>query len=128
MDWKFTGAEPVYLQIMEHFRCAVLSGLYPRGEKIPSVRELATQARVNPNTMQRALSELEREGLLVSLGTLGRYVTDNEMILGDLRRNHQQSIVRRCRALLADVGLTLRQAAQMEEDGNGQCTGSKEFD
>lgn len=116
MEWKFTGSEPVYLQIMEHFRCAVLSGHYPRGEKIPSVRELAAQARVNPNTMQRALSELEREGLLISHGTLGRFVTDNEFVLSDLRRNHQRLVIRRCRALLAEAGLTLAQAAQMEEN------------
>ena len=65
MDWKFTGSKPVYQQIMEQFRAAVLSGEYPPGGRVPSVRERAAEARVNPNTVQRALTELEREGFQV---------------------------------------------------------------
>lgn len=113
MEWKLTGAEPVYQQIMEHFRCAVLCGDFPCGQKIPSVRDLAAQARVNPNTMQRALSELEREGLLVSRGTLGRFVTDDQTILDTLRQQHRDKTVLHCQSLLAEVGLTLTEAAAM---------------
>ena len=116
MEWKLTGAEPVYQQIMEHFRCAVLAGHFKCGEKIPSVRDLAAQARVNPNTMQRALSELEREGLLVSHGTLGRFVTDDRKTLEALQSNHINKILRQCRQQLADVGLTLSQAAAMVQE------------
>ena len=57
--WKFTGNQPVYLQIMEQIRGAILAGEYPPGGRIPPVRDLAAQAQVNPNTMQRALLELE---------------------------------------------------------------------
>jgi DNA-binding transcriptional regulator YhcF (GntR family) len=77
MEWNFTGNEPVYLQIMEHFRSAVLSGKYPAGSRIPPVRDLAAQARVNPNTMQRALQDLEREGLVFPQRTAGRFVTED---------------------------------------------------
>ena len=63
MNWKFAGDRPVYQQIMENIRGAVLRGELPPGGRVPSVRELAMQAQVNPNTMQRALTELEREGL-----------------------------------------------------------------
>ena len=80
MEWNFTGNEPVYLQIMEHFRSAVLSGKYPAGSRIPPVRDLAAQARVNPNIMQRALYALEQEQLLVASGPLGRYVTQDEAV------------------------------------------------
>lgn len=116
MEWKLNGSEPVYQQIMEHFRGAVLTGEYKSGERIPSVRELAAQACVNPNTMQRALSELERERLLVSHGTLGRFVTDDEAVLQTLRRSAVEKTVLHCRLLLRGVGLTLRQAADMSEE------------
>lgn len=75
MNWKFAGDRPVYQQIMAAIRGAILKGELPPGGKVPSVRDLAAQAQVNPNTMQRALTELEREGLLVSGGTSGRSVT-----------------------------------------------------
>ena len=68
MNWKFAGDRPVYQQIMAAIRGAILKGELPPGGKVPSVRDLAAQAQVNPNTMQRALTELEREGLLVSGG------------------------------------------------------------
>ena len=75
MNWKFTGERPVYQQIVATIRAAILTGEYPPGMKVPSVRDLAAQAQVNPNTMQRALTELEREGLLLGGGTSGRTVT-----------------------------------------------------
>ena len=80
MNWKFAGDRPVYQQIMAAIRGAILKGELPPGGKAPSVRDLAAQAQVNPNTMQRALTELEREGLLVSGGTSGRSVTQDEAV------------------------------------------------
>ena len=68
MNWKFSGDRPVYQQICELIRGAVLTGELKPGPRIPSVREIAAQAQVNPNTVQRALSELEREALLRSGG------------------------------------------------------------
>ena len=61
MDWKFTGDRPVYQQIMEQIRGSILKGALPPGERIASVRDLAAQAQVNPNTVQRALEDLARE-------------------------------------------------------------------
>ncbi len=113
MEWKFTGSEPVYQQIAEHFRRAVLTGQFPAGSRVPSVRELATQARVNPNTMQRALTALEREGLLICHGTLGRFVTSDERILENLRQQAVLHTVRHCSDLLAQLGLTLQDAADI---------------
>ena len=64
MKWEFNDDTPIYLQIMEHIKTEIASGGLKAGDKIPPVRELAMEAGVNPNTMQKALSELEREGLL----------------------------------------------------------------
>ena len=113
MKWDLTGSEPVYQQIADHFRRAILSGEFEAGHRIPSVRELATQARVNPNTMQRALTELERDRLVVSHGTMGRFVTGDHTVLDGLRQQAVRRTVQQCSELLAQVGLTLEEAAQL---------------
>ena len=103
MNWKFSGDRPVYQQIMENIRGAVLRGELPPGGRVPSVRELAMQAQVNPNTMQRALTELEREGLLIGGGTSGRTVTKEEKILEAMR----------CVEKFKVFGITPAQAAEI---------------
>lgn len=113
MQWKFTGEKPVYQQIMEHLRCAVLAGEYPPGCRVPAVRELAMMANVNPNTMQRALTELEREGILVCCGTLGRFVTDDREVLEAAHRRARIQAARSCQTRLAAFGLTLQEAAAL---------------
>lgn len=113
MIWKFAGDRPVYLQIMEHIRGAILVGAYPPGTRVPPVRDLAAEAKVNPNTMQRAMVELEREGLLVGCGTIGRFVTDDPKILQHMRDMATESIVRSCAEKFRALGLTMEQAAEM---------------
>ena len=81
MAWNLDSSRPIYAQIAELVRLDIISGLYAPGTKLPSVRELAAQAKVNPNTMQKALAELERTGLVHSMRTSGRFITeDTEMI------------------------------------------------
>ena len=78
MEWNFRNDQPIYSQLTQRLTEAIVSGIYAPGEKLPSVRELALEAGVNPNTVQRALTELEREGLVFSQRTAGRFVTENE--------------------------------------------------
>ena len=113
MNWKFTGERPVYQQIMATIRGAILKGELPPGKKIPSVRDLAAEAQVNPNTMQRALTELEREGLLVSGGTSGRSVTQEQSILSAMRDAALKELARECAEKFMVFGLTPSQAAQL---------------
>lgn len=81
MAWTLSADRPIYAQLVEKIQKDIVSGIYKAGDKIPPVRELATEAAVNPNTMQKALAELERMGLLYSQRTSGRFVTeDGEMI------------------------------------------------
>ena len=75
MDWKLTGDRPIWLQLKEQITQRIILGEYPMGSRLPTVRELATEAGVNPNTMQRALAELETDGLAESNRTAGRLVT-----------------------------------------------------
>ena len=78
MPWNLDDSRPIYLQLMEKIQQDIVSGTYRPGEKLPSVRELALDAAVNPNTMQKALSELERSGLVYSQRTSGRFITEDE--------------------------------------------------
>ena len=81
MAWNLNSDRPIYAQILEIIQMRIVSGIYRPGERIPSVRELAAEAGVNSNTMQKALSELERSGLVMAVRTSGRVVTeDMEMI------------------------------------------------
>lgn len=81
MPWDLDNDRPIYLQLMERIQHDIISGVYRPGDKIPSVRDLALEAAVNPNTMQKALSELERSGLVYSQRTSGRFITEDEKML-----------------------------------------------
>ncbi len=87
MSWKFTSDAPIYIQIMDEIKLRIARGKLKAGDKVPSVRELAVIAGVNPNTMQKALSELEREGVLYSQRTSGRFVSDISTYDTDMKRD-----------------------------------------
>lgn len=113
MNWKFTGDRPVYQQIMATMRGAILKGELPPGRKVPSVRDLAAEAQVNPNTIQRALTELEREGLLISGGTSGRTVTEDQSVLSAMKGRILNELARECAEQFMVFGITPSQAAQL---------------
>ncbi len=87
MSWNLSSDRPIFIQIIEHMEYDIVSGTLPPGSKVPSVRELASDAAVNPNTMQRALSEMERRGLMHTERTSGRYVTDDADTIASLKKN-----------------------------------------
>ena len=80
----FDNSRPIYLQLLEEFKLKISTGQWQAGDKIDSVRNLASLYKVNPNTVQKALVELEREGLCESRRTAGRFVTDNETLISKL--------------------------------------------
>lgn len=90
MAWELSNDRPIYSQIVEIIKLRIVSGYYPAGEKLPSVRELAAEAGVNPNTMQKAFAELESSGLLITMRTSGRVVTED----GELIREAKEAIAR----------------------------------
>ncbi|MCR5468099.1 MAG: GntR family transcriptional regulator [Lachnospiraceae bacterium] len=75
LEWEFKKGVPIYMQIIEKMEMDLLSGKYKPGDKLPSVRDMAMEAGVNPNTMQKAFSEMERSGLIYTERTAGRFVT-----------------------------------------------------
>ena len=86
MPWDLDNDRPIYLQLMERIQQDIISGVYKPGDKLPSVRDLAVEAAVNPNTMQKALSELERSGLVYAQRTSGRFITEDEQMLKDMKK------------------------------------------
>lgn len=85
MAWNLDADRPIYAQILERIQMQIIAGVYQPGAKIPSVRELAADAGVNPNTMQKALSELERSGLVCTQRTSGRVVTEDRNMIEETR-------------------------------------------
>lgn len=94
MAWSFTADRPVYIQIADRIKKSVLSGQYKAGEQIPAVRQLALEAAVNPNTVQHAFTELEDEGLIISQGTQGRFVTEDTAVIQAVRKDMALHIAR----------------------------------
>ena len=86
MQFKLEGSRPIWQQLAEQLTVRIVTGVYPAGSHFPTVRELASEAGVNPNTMQRAMAQLEADGLVTTNRTAGRTVTDQEDILSDMRR------------------------------------------
>ena len=81
MEWHFNNDMPIYAQLVSQIKFGIVSGALAPGEKLSTVRELAAEAGVNPNTMQRAFQELEREGLVYSQRSTGRYVTEDVSVI-----------------------------------------------
>ena len=98
MEWNFRSDAPIYAQLVEQLTAAIAAGVYAPGDRLPAVRELAMDAGVNPNTVQRALSELERNGLVYTQRTAGRFVTED---FARIERERQRLAETRARDFLA---------------------------
>lgn len=113
MGWKFDSDRPIYTQLIEQVQIRIIVGEYLPGSKLPSVRDMATQAAVNPNTMQRALSQLENEGLLYSQRTSGRFVTDNTNRIQQTKENIAKELIERFVCNMEQVGYTKQQTIEL---------------
>ncbi len=106
MAWEFKDGLPIYMQIVSRIEMDIASGIYQSGEKMPSVRELAITAGVNPNTMQRALTELETRGLLHSERTSGRFVTEEKEVLKEMKKTLASDYIQELFFHLEHLGMT----------------------
>lgn len=86
MNWKLTEDRPIWIQLVEQLTMLIVSGIYESGSAVPAVRTLATEAGVNPNTMQRALAELENRKLVETRRTAGRIVTEDLSLILSVRK------------------------------------------
>ena len=106
MEWKIDNNKPVYIQLVEQLKVKIISGEIELDSKLDSVRSLAADAMVNPNTMQKALAELEREGFVYSKRTSGRFVTDNKELIENERKNLVKDNVKKTLDTLINLGYT----------------------
>lgn len=123
MHWQISNDAPIYAQLIELLTVNIVSGGVPPGGRLPSVRELAAEAGVNPNTMQRALAELEREGLVYSQRTAGRFVTEDPARIQAAKRALAEKHIRRFLTAMEDLGYKKAQIVSLlgeeQEDKNG---------
>lgn len=113
MNWNFDNERPIYLQIIEHIKLFIVTGEFLPGQKLASVRELASEAGVNPNTMQKALSELENTGLVYSNRTSGRYVTDNPDLINSVREEMAKKNIVSFLLNMEQIGITLKDSIEL---------------
>ena len=118
MAWDLSDDRPIYLQLMEQLKMGIVSGTYPPGSRLPSVRELAADASVNPNTMQKALSELEREGLVYAQRTSGRFITEDQQMLEGIRQDLAKQAMAQFLESMARLGYDREETLTMMKQQN----------
>lgn len=116
MPWDLDDDRPIYLQLMERIQHDIISGVYKPGDKIPSVRDLALDAAVNPNTMQKALSELERSGLLYSQRTSGRFITEDKRLLKKMKQELAADHIQQFFTQMRQLGFSDSETLEMIEE------------
>lgn len=115
MAWALDSERPIYTQILERIQIDIISGTYKPGEKLPSVRDLAAEAAVNPNTMQKALSELERTGLVYAQRTSGRYITEDVDLIQNMKKEIAESQIRDFLEKMSRLGLNKEDTLKLME-------------
>ena len=121
MKWQFNADAPIWSQLIAQIKVGIVTGAFPPGERLPSVRDLAAEAGVNPNTMQRALTELEPDGLVYSQRTAGRFVTEDQSMIASAKRSLAESHIQTFLRAMAHLGydreeiLTLLRQEKIEE-------------
>lgn len=116
MAWELKADRPIYAQLIEQLELRICSGTYPLGSRMPSVRDLAKEASVNPNTMQRALSKLEEDGLLYSNRTSGRFVTEDINMIHEIKNKLAQEHVQGFLKKMIDLGFEYNKILSIMND------------
>ena len=120
IQFKFDNERPIYLQLVEQLRVAIVSGAYAAGSRLPSVRELAVMAKVNPNTMQKALTELESDRLIFTERTNGKYVTNDQRLLAKIKTELAADLVHNYTSEMAKIGITYGESIKYLKQLGGQ--------
>ena len=113
MAWELNNDKPIYAQIVERIQLRIISGSYPAGGKLPSVRELAAEAGVNPNTMQKAFMELERSGLITTMRTSGRVVTEDESMIREIKETIAKQEIENFFKKMREIGFSQEQTLDL---------------
>ncbi len=121
MEWELKSDRPIYTQLLEELKRRIVSGYYKPGEKLLPVRELAQEAKVNPNTMQKALTELERQSLVFAVRTTGRYITEDEELVMNTKKEFATSHVKNFIDEMTALGFNKEEMIQYIREYEGSC-------
>ena len=117
MDWTFNNDMPIYSQLVDKIKLSIVSGQLPHGEMLSTVRDLAAEAKVNPNTMQRAFQELEREGLVFSQRSSGRFVTEDMEVIMEAKKVMARQYILGFMENMEKLGYTPQEIINLIKDG-----------
>ena len=116
MSFEFDNNIPIYIQLVEQLKIYIISGSIKSGERLPSVRELALQSKVNPNTMQKALVELEELGLIYTERTNGKFVTDDKKLIEKIKDEYAYDIAKKYFNSMMEIGINRNDAIKYLEN------------
>ena len=119
MFFEFNNEQPIYIQLVEQIKIHIISGRLSSGERLPSVRELAMMTKVNPNTMQKALSELEEMGLIYTERTNGKFVTADTALIEKIRQEYAKSITEKYIKTMENIGIDRKEAEKYFKSNGG---------
>ena len=120
MAWILQSDRPIYAQLVERLKTEIVSGVYPPGGRLPSVRELAATASVNPNTMQKAFAELERTGLIITMRTRGRIVTEDTAMINETRRELAEEQISQFLTQMNNLGFDRSEIIELLSERKGE--------
>ena len=120
MKWDLNSDRPIYAQLVEQITFAIVSSQFPPGSKLPSVRDLAQEAAVNPNTMQKALSELERNGLVYAQRTAGRFVTEDTEMIQQVKKKLAIEQIERFLEQMRGIGISKEELIVIIREKHGE--------
>lgn len=116
MSWTLTTDRPIYIQLVEVLKYQIISGTYQPGDKLPSVRDLAAEASVNPNTMQKALAELERENLIFTNRTSGKFISEDEAMIRKLKHDIAKDEIQKFFDNMSKLGFSQKETIEILEE------------
>ena len=116
MEWNFRNDLPIYSQLVEQIKLGIVSGEFSPGQRLASVRDMAMEAGVNPNTMQRALQELEREGMVYSQRTAGRFVTEDSTVIANVKKAFAEEQIQGFLEAMNKLGYSRREIISLLEE------------
>lgn len=105
MKFNFDNNIPIYIQLVEQLKIYIISGNIKPGDRLPSVRDLALQTKVNPNTMQKALTELEEQQLVYTERTNGKYITNDKELIEKIRKDYADELTKKYLSNMLDIGI-----------------------
>ena len=120
MDYFFDNERPIYVQLVEKIRLEIISGRLEPGQRIPSVREMALKVRVNPNTMQKALAELEEEGLIYTERTNGKFVTNSKELIEKIKNKLAKEKVNNYLNDMQNIGINYEESLRYLQELGGK--------